>query len=139
MKKMKITMISTVLLVLNINTAMAETFGPYNVDTGSHTCTSLGQERKVGKVFSSGEDRYFVRSTVTYSTVSRFGGGDCRIMGVKEKDIYLKLETGQSVRVTVPIGYTVRAFADCTRNPAKLGSRIGTECQFTSQTEEYLK
>lgn len=112
-------------------------YGPFYVDTGSHTCTSIGQEKKVGQIFKAGNDRYFIKETVKYTEKSRFGGGDCRIMSVEEKNISAKLSTGQTVMMPVPVSYTVRAFADCTNNPAKLGSRIATECQFSAETQEF--
>ena len=45
------------------------------VDTGSHTCTSIGQEKKVYKDVYVGDSRYFVDDNL--SEVSLFGAGGC--------------------------------------------------------------
>jgi hypothetical protein len=112
------------------------------VDTGSHTCIRQGQEVKVYDVAEAPSDRFFVESTVRFSEKSRFGAGNCSLTNdggksVEKKTVTLKLANGQTVRADVPVKYYLRAFADCTNNLGKLGSRIGTECVFSGETDEF--
>lgn len=112
------------------------------VDTGSHTCTSQGQDHKAYDVAEAPADRYFVESTVSFGETSKFGDGNCMFTNdggatIDKKTVTLKLENGQTVRADVPIRYHLRAYADCTNNLSKLGSRVGTECRFSGETDRY--
>lgn len=112
------------------------------VDTGSHTCTSQGQDHKAYDVAEAPPDRYFVESTVSFGEVSKFGAGNCEFTNdggatVDKKTVVLKLANGQTVRADVPIRYHLRAYADCTNNVQKLTTRVGTECRFSGETDRY--
>lgn len=66
--------------LLFVSSALAQK--PYTVrqqvDTGSHTCTSQGQDYKVYAVAEAPPDRFFVESTVKYTIHSQFGSdGNC--------------------------------------------------------------
>ncbi|KAF0113858.1 MAG: hypothetical protein FD149_2010 [Rhodospirillaceae bacterium] len=90
---------------------------------------------KIQKRFDAPSDSYFLEETVSFNEKSKFGEGYCRIEHVHKKEIEVTLPNGKKIRIKVPIAYDVLAVADCTNNPLKLGSRIGTECEFTAKTE----
>lgn len=110
------------------------------VDTGSHTCTSLGQEKKVYKTIEAGEGRYFFNESL--GETSKFGAGSCEFNsdggGVAyEKKVYCVTDAdGDQECSPRLVKVIVRAFADCTNNPTKIGSRIGTECRFTATSKK---
>jgi hypothetical protein len=108
------------------------------VDTGSHTCSSNGQEKKVYKDIYAGDSRYFVDPVL--AEVSKFGAGDCQYNSdggapaVQMGKFKLTDADGQVEITDKPVRYIVRAFADCTNNN-RIGSRIGTECRFTATSK----
>ena len=110
-----------------------------NVDTGSHTCTSQGQDIKVYKSILAGENRYFINENL--SVVSQFGAGSCEYSPDHVPDSYVKKifcvtdADGQQECTPKLVQVIIRAYADCTNNPLKLGSRIGTECRFTATSK----
>lgn len=115
-----------------------EDYGPYKVDTGSHTCDRQGKDVFKEEVFKAPPDRYFVKEKVSFEPVSIFGEGKCQNFGVVgTKDLNVKLPNGQTVQMSVPTAYRVIAVADCTSNLSKVGSRIGTECRFSAKTQEF--
>lgn len=109
------------------------------VDTGSHTCTSVGQEKKVYKDVYAGDSRYFINDNL--SEVSKFGSGSCEYdpeagdNAYQKKSFCVKDADGQPECVPRLVKVRVRAFADCTNNPAKLTTKIGTECRFTATSK----
>ncbi|MDX2259254.1 MAG: hypothetical protein NW205_10115 [Hyphomicrobiaceae bacterium] len=107
------------------------------VDTGSHTCTSQGQEKKTPGVAVSGSDRYFDEATVSFTEISKFLAGGCSITSVEKRKITVKLENGTTVAVDVPVKYHLLAVGDCTSNLGNIGKRMGTECRFSANTIEH--
>jgi hypothetical protein len=113
------------------------------VDTGSHTCTSIGQEKKVYDDAIAGEGRYFVDESLT--TVSQFGAGNCTYESdgagpsVEMKKFKFVDADGAVEMMDKPVRYRIRAFADCTNNPAKLTTQIGTECKFTGVSKRGIQ
>ncbi len=110
-----------------------------NVDTGSHTCTSIGQEKKVYKEIYAGDDRYFIDDNL--SEVSKFGAGSCEYSpdggNSYEKKPFCVIDADNEKECQPRlVRVIVRAFADCTNNPTKLQSRIGTECRFTATSKK---
>jgi hypothetical protein len=108
------------------------------VDTGSHTCTSTGQEKKVYKEIYAGDSRYFVGESL--STVSTFGKGECAYSpdhgeNYVTKNFCVTDADGQKECSQRLVKVVVRAFADCTNNPLKLGTRIAAECRFTATSK----
>ncbi|MEQ1560789.1 MAG: tetratricopeptide repeat protein [Methyloglobulus sp.] len=110
-----------------------------SVDTGSHTCTSLGQEMKVYSEVYAGDGRYFVNSIL--AVMYKFGAGNCEFNSdggapaIQTGQFKFTDADGQVEIMEKPIRYIVRAFADCTNNPGNLGSRISTECRFTATSK----
>lgn len=107
-------------------------------DTGAHTCTAQGQDHKNYKTVNAGEDRYFVDMKLT--TVSVFGSGACEFSpdhppGVKERVFCVTDADGKPECQPRPVEVVIRAYADCTNNLSKLGSRVGTECRFTATSK----
>lgn len=111
------------------------------IDTGNHTCTKPGQEHKVYKTIEAGEGRYFFNDNL--GEVSKFGpAGSCEYNS----------DGGGNPRETKPFCVTdadgakecsqrltkviVRAFADCTNNLDKIGSKVGRECRFTATSKK---
>ena len=108
------------------------------VDTGSHTCTSIGQEKKVYKEVYAGDSRYFLNPSL--STVSVFGKGSCEFSpdhanSYETKEFCVTDADGQKECSPRVIRVIVRAFADCTNDPRKLTSRIAAECRFTGTSK----
>lgn len=108
-------------------------------DTGSHTCTSIGQDHKNYKTAYAGDDRYFV--DLTLSTVSIFGKGGCEYSpdhspAIENKVFCVTDADGQPECQPRPVKVTIRAYADCTNNPTKLGSQVAAECRFTATTKK---
>jgi len=137
---------SVVLIAMCAVVGIALAQKPYTVtktvDTGSHTCTKIGQEVKKYETAEAPPDRFFVESTVQFREKSRFGAGNCSFTNdggasVEKKTVTLRLQNGQTVRADVPVKYHLRAFADCTNDPGRLASRIGTECIFSGETDRY--
>ena len=106
------------------------------VDTGSHTCTKIGQDKKVYENIYAGDGRYFVDPK--FVEESKFGSGNCEYNSdgggeaIQTAKFKFTDADGQVEMMDKPIRYIVRAFADCTNNATKLGSRIGTACRFTA-------
>lgn len=109
------------------------------VDTGSHTCTKIGQEKKVYDVAEAGQDRYFVNDSL--ATVSMFREGNCTYESdgggpsVTMGRFSFKDADGNNEVMEKPVRYVIRAFGDCTNNPANLGKSMGTECRFTATSK----
>lgn len=125
-----------------ISTEQNNSFITKTIDTGSHTCTKIGQEEKAYHVAESGSDRFFLENTVRYDEVSKLGGGGCDFTNdagssVERRDVTLKLANGMDVKVSVPVKYYLRAFGDCGNNPGNIGKSMGTECVFSGETSEY--
>jgi hypothetical protein len=141
---MSIRMLASLLALATLSSANAQE--PYTVtktvDTGNHTCPSIGWDHKVYDVAEAPADRFFVESTVRFDPEGVSGDGNCVFTNdnggaVERKTVTLKLANGQSVRADVPVRYHLRAYADCTNNPRNLGSRVGRECKFSAETDEY--
>lgn len=107
------------------------------VDTGSHTCTSIGQEKKVYDTAEAGSDRFFIEEQVSFTEVSKFLAGNCTIEGVEKRAILVTLPDGTKAPIRMPVKYTLRAFADCTNDPGNLNRRMSTECAFVGPTVRY--
>lgn len=140
MKKLEIFSLFALLLVLPFQLfAQSTTPIDVTVDTGSHTCTSMGQEKKVYKDVYAGDGRYFANPAL--GEVSKFGAGNCEYNSdggapaIQTAQFKFTDADGAVEMMDKPIRYIVRAFADCTNNPGKLGSRIGTECRFTATSK----
>lgn len=117
------------------NTAPAD----ITADTGSHTCTAQGQDYKNYRTAYAGDSRYFV--DMKLATVSVFGSGGCEYSpdhnpAIEEKVFCVTDADGQPECQPRPVKVTIRAYADCTNNLGKLGSRVGTECRFTATTKK---
>lgn len=87
-------------------------------------------------------DRFFVESTVRYVPHAQFGDGNCVFTNdgggsVEKRTVTLRLQNGATVRADVPVKYYLRAYADCTNNLGKLGSRVGMECTFSGETDRF--
>jgi hypothetical protein len=117
--------------------ALSEDTVTKTVDTGSHTCTSQGQEVKKFDTAEAGSDRYFIEEKVSYSEKSKFLAGDCTIEGVEKRDVTFTTSEGNKVTIKVPVKYSLRAFGDCTSNLGNIGRRMGTECVFSGPTQRY--
>jgi hypothetical protein len=106
------------------------------VDTGSHTCSSIGQDHNVPKEISAGESRYFINENLTM--ISNFGRGACtyeRDGGVQTKIFCVTDADGKQECLPRIVKVIVRAYADCTMDPLKLTTRVGTECRFTATSK----
>ena len=108
------------------------------VDTGSHTCVSTGQEKKVYKEVYAGDSRYFVNESL--STVSVFGKGECAYSpdhgdSYQTKNFCVTDADGQKECSPRLVKVIVRAFADCTNNPLKKDTRIAAECRFMATSK----
>lgn len=107
-----------------------------NVDTGTHLCTSIGQDIKVYKPISAGEGRYFFGEHL--GEVSKFGAGDCQFNSdgggnAYETKVFCVTDAdGEKECAPRLVGVIVRAYADCTNDPRRINSRISTECRFTA-------
>ena len=135
----------TALLGLALSTmaqlALAQFSTPIDVtiDTGSHTCTSIGQESKVYKAIDAGDSRYFINEAL--GTISTFGKGECAYSPDHGADAYVKksfcVTDADGLKECTPrlVKVIVRAFADCTNDPSKIGSRIAAECSFTATSK----
>ena len=119
------------------NAIAGELFGPFTVDTGSHTCTRLGQEYKPSMLFTAPPDRFFDKSTIKVDEVSRFGPGGCSLQYCSEKNIDVTLPSGGKVSMPVIYACNMLATADCTNNPSMIGKRVGTECNFSVELIEF--
>lgn len=109
------------------------------VDTGTHTCTSIGQEKKVYKEIYAGDGRYFIDENL--SEVSRFGAGGCEYSpdggnSYEKKTFCVTDADGDRECQPRLVRVIVRAFADCTNNPAKLATKIATECRFSATSKK---
>ncbi|MGS1010069.1 hypothetical protein [Achromobacter anxifer] len=107
-------------------------------DTGSHTCTSQGQDHKNYRTAYAGDDRYFVDMKLT--PVSIFGKGTCEYSpdhkpAIEEKVFYVTDADGKPECQPRPVRATIRAYADCTNDLRKIGSRVAAECRFTATTK----
>lgn len=132
--------IISIALMVSAQSASAQVTVPIDVtvDTGSHTCTSQGQEKKVYKEIYAGDSRYFVNESLT--TVSAFGKGECAYSpdhgeNYVTKSFCLTDADGQKECTQRLVRVVVRAFADCTMNLSKLGTRIAAECRFTATSK----
>lgn len=106
------------------------------VDTGSHSCSSIGQEHKVMKEINAGDSRYFINENLTM--ISNFGKGACIYEpdgGVQSKIFCVTDADGQQECLPRVVKVVVRAFADCTMDPLKLTTKVGTECRFTATSK----
>lgn len=108
------------------------------VDTGSHTCTSPGQEKKVYKEIYAGDNRYFINESL--SETSRFGSGGCEYSpdggnSYEKRNFCVTDADGQRECTPRLVKVNVRAFADCTNDVSRIGSRISTECRFTATSK----
>ena len=137
-------MVKTIFVALALSSAaqfvQAQFITPIDVtvDTGSHTCTSTGQEKKVHKEIYAGDGRYFTNESL--STVSTFGKGECAYSpdhgdNYVTKNFCVTDADGQKECSPRLVKVVVRAFADCTNNPLRLGSRIAAECRFTATSK----
>lgn len=110
------------------------------VDTGSHQCTRQGQDVKVYKEISAGEGRYFFEDHL--GEVSKFGAGSCEFnsdgggVAYETKKFCVIDADGDKECSSRLVKVVVRAYADCTNNLTKIGSRIGTECRFTATSKK---
>lgn len=107
-------------------------------DTGSHTCTSQGQDHKNYRTASAGDDRYFVDMKLT--TVSIFGKGSCEYSpdhnpAIEEKVFCVTDADGKPECQPRPVKVTIRAYADCTNDLRKINTRVAAECRFTAITK----
>lgn len=140
MKNCNVVIVIT-LLALPIK-VMAQNTVPIDVivDTGSHICTSLGQERKVYKDIYAGKGRYFVNESL--GTVSKFREGDCQYTtdgggpAVQTEKFKFTDADGAVELMDKPTRYVVRAFGDCTNNLGNIGKTMGTECRFTATSKK---
>ncbi len=121
--------------------ALAQYTTPIDVtiDTGSHTCTSIGQEKKVYLPIDAGDSRYFINESLR--TVSTYGKGECAYSpdhggdGYVTKVFCVTDADGQQECSPRLVKVIVRAFADCTNDPGRLGSQIAAECRFTATSK----
>ena len=108
-------------------------------DTGSHTCTSIGQEVKKYEAAEAGPGRYFADAKL--ETVSMFRAGNCSYESdgagpsITMGRFLFKDADGNDEVMEKPVRYVIRAFGDCTNNPANLTQRMGTECRFTATSK----
>jgi hypothetical protein len=137
-------MTKTAIFGLALSTMAQFALAQYNtpiavtIDTGSHTCTSIGMEKKTysDPPITAGESRYFINPAI--ETVSTYGKGECAYSPDHAPDSYVTksfcVTDADGQRECSPrlVQVIVRAFADCTNNPGNLGSRIGAECKFTA-------
>lgn len=110
------------------------------VDTGSHQCTHQGQEVKVEKGIEAGAGRYFINDSL--GEVSKFGAGSCEFFSdsgenPRQTKVFCTTDADGAPECLPRLSKViVRAFADCTNNLGKIGSRIGTECRFTATSKK---
>lgn len=109
------------------------------VDTGSHTCTKIGEDYKIYKDISAGAGRYFHGENLQEH--SRFGAGNCVFgdgdgSGVTRQNFKFTDADGDTEIQSRVVAVTVRAYADCTNDPLKIGSQVGTECRFTATSKK---
>lgn len=128
----------TLSLITQFAAAQLTTPIDVTVDTGSHTCSSIGQEKKVYKEIYAGDSRYFLNESL--GTVSTFGKGECAWSpdhgdSYVTKNFCVTDADGQKECSPRLIKVIVRAFADCTNNPTKIGSHIAAECRFTATSK----
>lgn len=105
------------------------------VDTGSHICTHLGQDYKEYETIYAGDNRYFINEQL--SEISRFGAGNCvyntdGVPPFEKKNFCVTDADGQRECFLRVVRVNVRAYADCTNDPRKIGSSVGTACLFTA-------
>lgn len=108
------------------------------VDTGSHTCTEIGWDKKDYQDVYAGDGRYFIDDKL--STVSVFGSGSCEYSpdhpnSYETRRFCVTDADGEKECTSKPVRVIIRAYADCTNNPTNLGSRVGTECRFTATSK----
>ncbi|CUS38069.1 hypothetical protein [Candidatus Nitrospira nitrificans] len=110
------------------------------VDTGSHTCTSIGQDHRAYRDIYAGDGRYFFKEQLAEKT--KFGAGNCEYNSdgggnaYETRSFCVTDADGEKECSQRLVRVIVRAYADCTNNPGKLTSRVGTECRFTATSKK---
>jgi len=110
------------------------------VETGEHICTSIGQEKKSYKAVEAGEGRYFFNEQLAEN--SKIGAGSCEFnsdgggIAYETKRMCVIDAGGKRECASRLFRGVIRAFADCTNNPLKLGSKIETKCRFTAVSKK---
>lgn len=111
-----------------------------HVDTGSHTCTSIGQDHKVYQTITAGAGRYFQNPAL--NTHSNFGPGNCTYEtdGGGPAQVWQKFKLidadGEEEEQDRLVQVTVRAYSDCTNSPARLTTRTARDCKFTATSKK---
>jgi hypothetical protein len=126
-------------LVLSTGTGIAQdAYKPdVPVDTGSHTCTHQGQDWNVSHVYEAPPGYHFTENNWRAVEVSKFGAGSCTIEGVRRVPTQVTFPSGRKGTLQLVTGIAVRAYADCTNDFGRIGSRVGTECRLEATTERY--
>lgn len=141
----KLTVFNAIILVALPAQLFAQNIVPVevNVDTGSHTCTKIGQDHKAYQDVFAGKGRYFVNPAL--DTVSKFGDGNCVYTSdggaydVRYEKFKFTDADGEVEWMDKPVNFVVRAYADCTNNVLKLASRVGTACRFTATSKKGMQ
>jgi hypothetical protein len=131
---------SLLLLFTLAASALAEPYGPFNLDGGKIACNDdRGPEIKKTQVYAAPADRFFVEKAISVSTISGWGKAhSCQLTDVKKKSIQARTDYGQ-ISVDVVYEFSVFAHADCGSGWANnmSGKTASIECSVSAEMQKY--